>query len=91
MERGAVVLGDRCGSSRWVEAIAQGKQAGVPLRSLWSTSPPPWEGGYLVPRGVAEVASLVGVPGERFLSAQELAALKGQLNPHGVIVPLPDA
>lgn len=40
---------------------------------------------------VAEVANLLGVPGERFLSEQELAALKGQLNPHGVIVPLPDA
>ena len=40
---------------------------------------------------VAEVANLLGVPGERFLSEQEVAALRGQLNPHGVIVPLPDA
>ena len=40
---------------------------------------------------VAEVAQLLGVPGERFLTEPELAALKGQLNPHGVIVPLADA
>jgi phosphoketolase len=36
---------------------------------------------------VAEVANVLGVPAERFLSAQELEALKGQRNPHGVIVP----
>ena len=40
---------------------------------------------------VAEVAQLLGVPEERFRTEPELAALKGQLNPHGVIVPLADA
>ena len=40
---------------------------------------------------VAEVANLLGLPGESFLSKQELAALKGELNPHGVIVPRPYA
>ena len=39
---------------------------------------------------VEEVANLLGIPAERFLSEPELAALQGQLNPHGVIVALPE-
>ena len=32
----------------------------------------------------------LNLPRERFLTKQELGALRGQVNPHGVIVPLPD-
>ena len=39
---------------------------------------------------VAEVANLLDIPAERFLSGPELAALQGRLNPHGVIVALPE-
>ncbi|MEO8097599.1 MAG: hypothetical protein ABI811_07835 [Acidobacteriota bacterium] len=39
---------------------------------------------------VDEVATMLNLPRERFLSEQELGALRGQVNPHGVIVPLPD-
>lgn len=39
---------------------------------------------------VDEVATMLNLPRERFLSAQEIGAMKGQVNPHGVIIPLPD-
>ena len=40
---------------------------------------------------VLEAARLIGVPEQHLLTKAELAAISGEMSPHGIIIPFPGA